>query len=54
MPRLRNSRGVVVSVSAETATLLGSQWQAADDPRAKLKQPKATDDTKPAARSRRK
>lgn len=27
MPRLRNQHGVVVSVSAETAARLGSEWQ---------------------------
>lgn len=30
MPRLRNSAGVVVSVSEETAASLGSEWAPAD------------------------
>lgn len=35
MPRLRNAQsGVVVEVSDETATRLGSEWEPADEPSA--------------------
>ena len=45
MPRLRNTDGVVVSVSDETVALLGSEWVPADgEPKRSPGRPKKSDD----------
>lgn len=44
MPRLKNTEGVTVSVSDETAALLGSEWVSADaEPKRSPGRPKKSD-----------